>query len=162
MSKKNTRKKKRNRFFGGINLTVIVLEDPHEVTEVPDEPAHDLEWAKHVVHCCKNDGTLKHCEDYYEALKILQNSGEPHYFMEWRLTNLVSLFSKSFTPIFLKIYIALSLNKDIIPPAKNLALSFISYCNANEIINAKTSGYLCSITHYWRNLMIPFGKSPVP
>ena len=61
-----------------------------------------------------------------------------------------------------KIHIALSLNKDIISPAKNLALSFISYCNANEIINAKTSGYLCSITHYWRNLMIPFGKSPVP
>jgi hypothetical protein len=61
-----------------------------------------------------------------------------------------------------KIHVALSLNKDIILPAKNLALSFISYCNANEIINAKTSGYLCSITHYWRNLMIPFGKSPVP
>jgi len=82
MSRKNTRRKKRNRFFGSINLTVVVLDDPREVTEVPDVQAHDLEWAKHVVHSCKNDGTLEHCEDYYEALEILFNSGEPQYFME--------------------------------------------------------------------------------
>ena len=63
---------------------------------------------------------------------------------------------------FFDFTIELSLNKGIIHFAKFLALSFISYCNANEIINAKTSGSMCSITHNWRNLMIPFGKSPVP
>ena len=83
MSKKNNLKKrlkkiKKHRKIK-INLSALLFEMKEKKEVV--EPVHDLDWAKNVLQT-RDNGTLQHYKDYYEALEILYKSGQPYYFME--------------------------------------------------------------------------------
>jgi hypothetical protein len=83
MSKKNNLKKRLKKIKKHrktkMNLSVLLFEN-QERKEVVD-PVHDLDWAKNVLQT-RDNRTLQHYKDYYEALEILYKSGQPYYFME--------------------------------------------------------------------------------
>ena len=56
------------------------MENIQEKETQEKESVHNLDWAKHVL-LTRNDNSLQHCEDYYEALGIVMKSGEPYHFM---------------------------------------------------------------------------------
>ena len=72
-----------------MNLSTLLFEKKEKKEVV--EPVHDLDWAKNVLQT-RDNGTLQHYKDYYEALEILYKSGQPYYFMGWRLTILLAFF----------------------------------------------------------------------
>lgn len=86
MSKKNNLKKRLKKIKKHrktkMNLSILLLEkkEKNEKKEVV-EPVHDLDWAKNVLQT-RDNRTLQHYKDYYEALEILYKSGQPYYFME--------------------------------------------------------------------------------
>lgn len=86
MSKKNNLKKRLKKIKKHrktkMNLSILLLEkkEKNEKKEVV-EPVHDLDWAKNVLQT-RDNRTLRHYKDYYEALEILYKSGQPYYFME--------------------------------------------------------------------------------
>jgi len=86
MSKKNNLKKRLKKIKKHrktmMNLSILLLEkkENNEKKEVV-EPVHDLDWAKNVLQT-RDNRTLQHYKDYYEALEILYKSGQPYYFME--------------------------------------------------------------------------------
>jgi hypothetical protein len=83
MSKKNNLKKRLKKIKKHrktkINLSALLFEMKEKKEVV--EPVHDLDWAKNVLQT-RDNGTLQHYKDYYEALEILYKSGQPYYFME--------------------------------------------------------------------------------
>jgi hypothetical protein len=83
MSKKNNLKKRLKKIKKHrktkMNLSTLLFEKNEEKEVV--EPVHDLDWAKNVLQT-RDNGTLQHYKDYYEALEILYKSGQPYYFME--------------------------------------------------------------------------------
>lgn len=86
MSEKNNLKKRLKKIKKHrktkMNLSILLLEkkEKNEKKEVV-EPVHDLDWAKNVLQT-RDNRTLRHYKDYYEALEILYKSGQPYYFME--------------------------------------------------------------------------------
>ena len=83
MSKKNNFKKRLKKIKKHrktkMNLSILLLEKKEKNEFV--EPVHDLDWAKNVLQT-RDNRTLQHYKDYYEALEILYKSGQPYYFME--------------------------------------------------------------------------------
>ena len=83
MSKKNNLKKRLKKIKKHrktkMNLSILLLEKKEKNEFV--EPVHDLDWAKNVLQT-RDNRTLQHYKDYYEALEILYKSGQPYYFME--------------------------------------------------------------------------------
>ena len=72
-----------NLYYKAVNKTKkkgVCMENIQEKETQKKESVHDLDWAKHVLWT-KNDNSLQHYEDYYEALEIVMKSGEPYYFM---------------------------------------------------------------------------------
>ena len=65
-------------------LNSVTHEDISSISKAieakQNEPKHDLERAKHILYS-KDDHTLQHYKDYYEALEIVMNSKEKFYFM---------------------------------------------------------------------------------
>lgn len=89
MSKKNNLKKRLKKIKKHrktkMNLSILLFEkkekkEKNKKKEVV-ELVHDLDWAKNVLQT-RDNRTLQHYKDYYEALEILYKSGQPYYFME--------------------------------------------------------------------------------